>query len=66
MTVRKLINALLDKDMDAEVLLFTKDPKSPDVKGVVFHIKEISGSKYWPEILFEDWRDDTDIREVVR
>ena len=43
MTVRELINALLDKRMDAEVLLRTPDPQRHDVVGVNFHIEEYQG-----------------------
>lgn len=56
MTVRELINELLDKKMDSEVLLFTKDPNRPDVAGVIFHITGVS------EIMFDDWRDKTNSR----
>lgn len=65
MTVRELINALLDKRMDAEVLLRTPDPQRPDVVGVNFHIEEVLPSTNNPEILFEDWRDVFDKREVT-
>ena len=65
MTVRELINALLDKRMDAEVLLRTPDPKRPNVAGVNFHIEEVLPSINNPEILFEDWRDVFDKREVT-
>ena len=65
MTVRELINALLDKRMDAEVLLRTPDPKRSDVAGVNFHIEEVLPSINNPEILFEDWRDVFDKREVT-
>ena len=40
MKVRELINALLDKDMDAEIRLQTKDPNRPEVSGVVFVIDQ--------------------------
>lgn len=65
MTVRELINELLDKAMNSEVMLFTKDPNRPDVTGVVFNITGVSASKYAPEITFDDWRDETDKREVT-
>ena len=65
MTVRELINELLDKEMDSEVFLFTKDPKRPEVTGIIFHINSISASKYMPEIIFDDWRDEMDKREVT-
>lgn len=65
MTVRELINELLDKKMDSEVLLFTKDPNRPDITGVIFNINGVSASKCTPEIMFDDWRYKTDKREVT-
>lgn len=65
MTVRELINALLDKRMDAEVFFRTPDPHRPDAAGVIFHIEEVLPSTNNPEILFEDWRDVFDKREVT-
>lgn len=64
MTVRELINELLDKNMDTEVHLFTKDPKRPDCTGIVFNINSVSSNKICPDLIFEDWRDSTDKREV--
>lgn len=63
MTVRELINALLDMKMDAEVILKTADASRPDCSGVVFHINSVYGRNY-PTIEFEDWRDGTDERKV--
>lgn len=42
MKIGELINALLDKDMDAEIRLQTKDPNRPEVSGVVFGIDELN------------------------
>lgn len=66
MNVRELINALLDKDMDAEIRLQTKDPNRPEVSGVVFHIDGLGESRLYPTIFFTDWRDETDRREVIK
>lgn len=66
MKVRELINALLDKDMDAEIRLQTKDPNRPEVSGVVFVIDGLDMSRMSPMILFTDWRDETDRREVIK
>ena len=66
MTVRELINELLDKEMNSEVMLFTKDPNRPDITGVIFHITGVSASKCAPEIIFDDWRDETDSRISAR
>ncbi len=63
MTVRELINVLLDKKMDEEVLLRTIDQKRPDVSGVVFHIDKLTPGNH-PEIVFTDWRDEMNERTV--
>ena len=63
MTVRELINVLLDMKMDAEVMLKTADASRPDCSGVVFSIDKVYGRNY-PTIEFEDWRDGTDERKV--
>lgn len=63
MTVRELINALLDMKMDAEVLLKTADVSRPDCSGVVFHIDKVYGRNY-PTIEFEDWRDGIGGRKI--
>ena len=55
-TVRTLINELLDKDMDAEVVLETYDPNRTDVSGVLFHIDYVTRSRSNPTIMFTDWR----------
>lgn len=58
MTVRELINKLLDKPMDEEVLLcYDKehiDERGEKCSGYAFHIDDIKGS----EIKFTDWRDE--------
>lgn len=58
MTVRELINALLDKRMDAEVFLQTFDPHREGVSGVIFNIDKVSQSMHDPTIHFIDWRDE--------
>lgn len=65
MTVRELINALLDKQMDAEVVLETFDPHREGVSGVIFHIDKVGQSRHNPTIHFTDWRDEVDKREVT-
>ena len=65
MTVRELINAMLDKQMDAEVVLETFDPNRKDVSGVIFHIDKVGQSRHNPTIHFTDWRDEVDKREVT-
>ena len=63
MTVRELINALLDSPMDAEVVLQTPDPCRAYAKGVWFGIERVCGYNY-PTIMFKDWRDETDERRI--
>lgn len=58
MTVRELINTLLDKQMDAEVVLETCDPNRKYVSGVIFHIDKVGQSRQYPTIHFTDWRDE--------
>ena len=41
MTVRELIEKLLDCRMSARVTLFTPDPERPDCRGVGFDINEV-------------------------
>lgn len=65
MTVRELINTLLDKQMDSEVVLETFDPHRKVVSGVIFHIDKVSQSRQYPTIHFTDWRDEVDKREVT-
>lgn len=65
MTVRELINALLDKQLDAEVVLETYDPHRKGISGVIFHIDKVSLSRLDPTIHFTDWRDEVDKREVT-
>ena len=63
MTVRELINKLLDCRMDAQVMVFTKDPKRPDCNGVIFEIDGLTDSSSIVDIQFTDWRDEVDKRE---
>lgn len=63
MTVRELINVLLDMKMDAEVILKTADASRPDCSGVIFHIDKVYGKNY-PTIEFEDWRDGTGRKNI--
>lgn len=59
MTTKELINTLLDKDQDKEVLLQTTDERIRKITGVanvVFEIDSVSPEKH-PTILFTDWRD---------
>mgnify|MGYP003295481430 CR=1 FL=1 len=57
MTVRELINKLLDRPMDDEVLLcYDKehiDEHGEKCSGYVFHIDDVKES----DIMFTDWRD---------
>lgn len=57
MTIRELINELLDKNMDSEVLLETYDHNREGISGVLFHIDSVTKSKRDPTIKFTDWRD---------
>lgn len=58
MTVRELINKLLDRPMDDEVLLcYDKehiDERGEKCDGYGFHIDDVKES----EIMFTDWRDE--------
>lgn len=57
MTVRELINKLLDRPMDDEVLLYYDkehiDERGEKCSGYVFHIDDVKKS----DIMFTDWRD---------
>lgn len=63
MTVRELINKLLDFRMDARVCLFTVDPERPDCRGVAFDIEDVVLHAGEAEIQFTDWRDEVDKKE---
>lgn len=62
MTVRELINKLLDFRMDERVCLFTVDPERSDCRGVAFDIDDVIYHAGEAEISFTDWRDDVDKR----
>lgn len=57
MTVKELINKLLDRPMDDEVLLCYekehKDEYGEKCRGYAFHIDDVKES----DIMFTDWRD---------
>lgn len=63
MTVRELINLLLDCRMNARVTLFTRDPSRPECRGVGFRIDNVVSDSGGVEIQFTDWRDEVDKRE---
>ncbi len=60
MTVRELINKLLDEPMDGEVLLSYKkefvDERGEKCSGYCFEIDDVRNG----EIMFTDWRDKTE------
>ena len=60
MTVRELINKLLDRPMDEEVMLCYpkkhQDGFGGTCSGYGFHIDDVEGS----DIIFTDWRDKND------
>lgn len=60
MTVRELINKLLDEPMDNEVLLSYKkefvDERGEKCSGYCFEIDDVRQG----EIMFTDWRDKTE------
>ena len=64
MTVRELINKLLDFRMDERVCLLTVDPERPDCRGVGFDINEVVFCGGEAEIRFTDWRDEADERKA--
>jgi hypothetical protein len=64
MTVRELIEKLLDCRMSARVTLFTPDPERPDCRGVGFDINEVVFCGGEAEIRFTDWRDEVDERKA--
>lgn len=63
MTVRELINKLLDEPMDKEVLLnYEKefiDEQGEECSGYLFNIDDVRNG----EIMFIDWRDKTKSEE---
>ena len=69
MTVRELINGLLDCNMDAEVKLFLNEPftdENGDCNGYLFNINKIHGKKTIVNIVeleFADWRKDQEVSE---
>ena len=64
MTVRALINALLDCPMDSEVDLFLREPsknkQGEDVTGYIFKIDSINSNGKFTELEFHDWRKELD------
>ena len=64
MTVRELIEKLLDCRMSARVTLFTSDPERPDCRGVAFDIDDVVFKAGEAEIRFTDWRDEDDERKA--
>lgn len=63
MTVKELIEKLLNCKMSARVTLFTPDPERPDCRGVAFDIEDVVFKAGEAEIRFTDWRDEVDKRE---
>ena len=63
MTVKELIEKLLDCRMSARVTLFTPDPQRPDCRGVAFDIEDVVFKAGEAELHFTDWRDEVDKRE---
>ena len=63
MTVKELIEKLLNCRMSARVALFTPDPQRPDCRGVAFDIEDVVFKAGEAEIRFTDWRDEVDKRE---
>jgi len=63
MTVKELIEKLLNCRMSARVTLFTPDPQRPDCRGVAFDIEDVVFKAGEAEIRFTDWRDEVDKRE---
>lgn len=63
MTVRELINKLLDEPMDREVMLSCKedfiDERGEKCRGYVFDIGAVKNG----QIIFTDWRDKTKSEE---
>ena len=56
MTVRELINKLLDEPMDREVLLYYEKEHIDEFgvsSGYTFHVDDVRNG----EIMFTDWRD---------
>ena len=64
MTVRELINKLLDLPMDREVLLCGKkefvDERGEKCNGYIFPIDDVING----EIMFTDWRDKKESKEI--
>ncbi len=59
MTVRELINGLLDCNMDAEVKLFLNEPftdENGDCNGYLFNINNITCRHDYIYLGFTDWR----------
>ena len=57
MKVRELINALLDCNMDDNILLFLNEPHEDEYgkcSGYLFNIDSVDAKR--AEILFTDWR----------
>lgn len=63
MTTREIINKLLDRPMDQEVLLCYEkefiDENGVKCSGYNFHIDDIEGN----QIMFTDWRDFVKVNE---
>lgn len=64
MTVKELIEKLLDCRMSARATLFTTDPERPDCRGVGFDIEDVVFKAGEAEIRFTDWRDEEDERKA--
>ncbi len=63
MTVKELIEKLLNCRMSARVTLFTPDPERPYCRGVAFDIEDVVFKAGEAELHFTDWRDEVDKRE---
>ena len=64
MTVRELIQELINYNLDAEIVVATDKKYTNELghecKGRMFEIKNIDTFATCVEILFDDWRDDNE------